>query len=457
MPFTVSQLTKLSFSISLPVFTIISISILSFFKIAPVQAQAIWKPGSSIPARNSDPFVNSKAAPCRGFTRSKRTKIFKPGESVLVQWLETQDHFGVFQFNLLKVDVTTGREKLLMPVFVDVPDNINGAITGTQFHAFQRTFNIPQSIAIVTGDYALQLVHQTTPFDTPVDAINNPAANYYSCADIRIESLNSSDTIAPSNVSNHQLTVIANNYKLDWMNPVSNGIATENLAYKVLVLVDPIAAITVTANQLANKEYRLGDVIGGTTTVAYVGNGETLTVAKIGAGDNVFKIFSYDVNGNYSSGINFTDANVSFSVKQGGITDASLLQVNSGAIVVAATAKTKLVNETFSYDWTQDNQSALRDSDGDLTNSNFVINSSQLTAGSYSLTLNVTSSVTNLSTTVMLDLNLSDPPSNSNAPVIAEEKQAGGCTVVNKNSVFDPLLLLLVLLSGIGLIKRRYR
>ncbi len=463
MPFTVSQLMKVSSKVSLLVLTISSISVLSILKIVPVQAEAIWKPGSSISARNNDPFVNFKAAPCRNFTRTKHTKIFKPGESVLAQWSETRDHFGRFQFNLLQVNIATGREEIVVPKFVDVPDNINGAINGTQFHEFQQNINLPLSLTdntpIPTGDYVLQLVHQTTPVDAAVDVNNNPAANYYSCADIRIENLNFNDTIAPSNVSNHQLTLIANNYKLDWINPVSNGIATENLAYKLLVLLNPNSAITVTANQLANKEYRVGDVIGGTTTVAYVGNGETFTVAKIGAGDNAFKIFSYDVNGNYSSGVNFADANVNFVVQQGNITDASLLQVNTGNIVITANVLSNVANETFRYDWTQNtqlSQSVLEDIDGDLTNMNFVINSSVLASGSYTVNLNVISSLNNLSTAVTLELVLSENSSpNPNVVITTPEEKAAGCTLVSTNVVFDPVLLLLFLISILALVKKR--
>jgi len=271
------------------------ISLISVFQITSVSAEAIWKSGSSTPPRNSDPCINYKSAPCRGFTRTKRIKIYKLGDSITAQWSETQDHFGTFQFNLLKVIPATGADELLMPIFADVPDITNGVITGTQYHEYQRDFIFPTRLAngasIPTGDYVLQLIHRATKLNVVVDANTNPAFNYYSCSDIRIENTNANDVISPDNVSNYNLTHLVNSIVLDWVNPISNGIATENLAYKILVLKD-IIPITITAAELANTEYsRDMTVASSTAIVSYVGNGETVTVLNTGTTNYYFKIF----------------------------------------------------------------------------------------------------------------------------------------------------------------------
>jgi hypothetical protein len=436
------------------------ISLISIIQITPVSAEAIWKIGSSTPPRNGNPFVNFKSAPCRDFSRTKRIKIYKPGDSILAQWSETQDHFGSFQFNLLQVNSATGLDEFVMPVFSDVVDDINGVITGSQYHEFQKNFILPTRLAngtvISNGDFVLQLIHQATSLDAPADATTNPVFKYYSCSDIRLESVNSNDNTAPDNVSNFGLVYSSNNISLSWMNPVSNGTTSENLAYKVLVLMDQTAANTVTSNQLANKEFSVGDILNQTTKVIYAGNGENLVLYNNTSNTNYFKIFSYDVNSNYSSGVSDTGPKIMVSVAQGSITDANLLKVNNGNITVSVSVTSTVVNETFSFDWTQNSQSVLVDSDGVIDNASFVVDSSALAAGNYTLQFTLTSSTGSIST-IMQNLILleNNQAATSAEPALAKKVDLGGCSFVSQNASFDPLLLILVIISLLFLVRNR--
>jgi len=435
------------------------ISLISVLAFSQVSAEAIWLLGSSTPPRNSDPLINYKSAPCRDFSRTKRIKIFKPGDPLVAQWSETRDHFGIFRFNLLRVNSATGNDDFVVKIFSDVIDDLNGVITGTNFHTYQRNFVLPTRLAnntsIPTGDYVLQLIHQAKKSSGPIDS-TNPIFNFYSCSDIRLENVNANDVVSPDNVSNYNLTRLANSIKLSWVNPISNGIVTENLAYRILVLKDT-SPITITSAQLAKTELSLDMAVqGSTAVVAYVGNGELVTVLNTNTVDYNFKIFSYDVNGNYSSGISLSGSQVVFSVQQDIITDGSLLKVNNGNIVVTALVSSDNANENFTYDWAQLDQ-ALVDVDGVANDATFVIDSAILVAGNYSLQLKVKSSITGLVSTVTKNLTLSvkQVPQTSTEPAVAKEVDLGGCSFVGKGGRFDPLLLLMFLISILVVGKRR--
>lgn len=440
------------------------ISLFSIIRISPVNAEASWKPGSSTPPRMKDFSVNFKSAPCRDFSRTKRVKVYKPGDPVLAQWLETRDHFGVFQFNLLQINTSAGLDEFVMPIFSDVVDDINGVITGDQYHEFQKNFILPTRLAtgasIIDGDYVLQLIHLTTSQNAPADPVTNPVSKYYSCSDIRLENINANDVTAPDNVSNFNLVYSSKNLELDWLNPVSNGVVTENLAYKVLLLVDQTAAITVTTNQLANREFTVGDIFNQTTQVVYVGNGELFNLVNSNVANHYFKIFSYDVNGNYASGMSTLGPNVRIAINQGAITDANLLKVNNGNITVRVSVSSNIASETYSFDWTQDRPSSLVDVDGVVDDARFEINSSALTVGEYVLQLKIKSS-TGLISTVMQNLSLAEnnngAPQNPVQPAIAKKIDVGGCTLVADTVVFDPVLLLLLLIAMMVVIKNNQR
>jgi hypothetical protein len=419
-----------------------------------VFAHALWNPGSITPPRDITD-TKLKFGPCGGsgpntlLSRGIKPKIFKLGETITVEWVETINHKGLFYIdflnNLDKPLVTNNVIQL-----TDTKDNILPKLRS-------QLLTVPQ---INCPKCSIQLIQEMW-FNN--DAIRPPEfdgngirqrSNYYSCSDIRIES---SNNIVPGEVNLPSQSRINNidNVKLNWTNPSELQNNINNVAYRILILMDtkPIDALPINKNKYTTDQ--TGTNMIGTAKVVYVGNLETATISGLTNTDKLyFKLFTYNVSNLYSAGVSSNAVavipvapSVSLDIKQGTVTGTSVVQ-NGTDIIVTGNVTDDNITDTHTFKWTSNDFV-----DSDQTDKTFTIKGSDIinlpTQSTYTIAVNVTDS-SGLSGSNSVDITLksksSTPPVNSGNDVINNVADNGGCTV-SRSAKFDPVLLILSLLS----------
>jgi hypothetical protein len=125
----------------------------------------------NFPPRNAS--TGLKTAPCGGVARTAVNRVVAPGATVTVQWQETINHPGRFEFYFSPAGDAN------MVLLKTVPDTQDTAIVGTNYHMYSTTLTMPTTPC---ANCTLQMIQVMT---------ENPLAptNYYSCSDIQISSV----------------------------------------------------------------------------------------------------------------------------------------------------------------------------------------------------------------------------------------------------------------------------
>ncbi|MGZ3723243.1 MAG: SCE4755 family polysaccharide monooxygenase-like protein [Bdellovibrionales bacterium] len=130
-------------------------------------AHSIFDPNGNIPGRTT---AVQKVGPCGNIARTATNKVIAAGSKVRVDWLETIQHPGRYEFYL-----STANDANFVMIG-SVPDNQDDQNVP---HVFNTMLQFPAGVTC--ANCTLQMIQVMT---------ENPAAptNYYSCADISLQS-----------------------------------------------------------------------------------------------------------------------------------------------------------------------------------------------------------------------------------------------------------------------------
>lgn len=111
-----------------------------------------------------------KTGPCGNVARTSNVATYRSGESITVQWEETVNHPGRFEFYFSQANDANW---VLLKSVDDMQDN-----SATLPHQYSTSLTLPNATCT---DCTLQMIQVMT---------ENPASPslYYSCADIRLQS-----------------------------------------------------------------------------------------------------------------------------------------------------------------------------------------------------------------------------------------------------------------------------
>lgn len=128
-----------------------------------VFAHARLKTTGTLVPRSTNPGI--KIGPCGGIARTATPAVFAPGATITVNWEETIDHPGRYEFYF------SAANDAGFTLLKTVPDTATGALP----HQFTTTLTLPN---VSCTDCTLQMIQVMT---------ENPAnpSYYYSCADIQ--------------------------------------------------------------------------------------------------------------------------------------------------------------------------------------------------------------------------------------------------------------------------------
>ncbi|MGZ3690196.1 MAG: SCE4755 family polysaccharide monooxygenase-like protein [Pseudobdellovibrio sp.] len=128
-------------------------------------AHSRWSLTGNTPPRDNS--TGLKSAPCGGLPRGSAPKVFQAGSTITVQWEETIQHPGHFEFYYSQAN---DANFTLLKTVADTQDDQNTP------HEYSTTLTLPN---INCSGCTLQLIQVMT---------ENPAAptNYYSCSDIQL-------------------------------------------------------------------------------------------------------------------------------------------------------------------------------------------------------------------------------------------------------------------------------
>ena len=155
------------------VFLVIAVS---FFGVK-VFAHARLKPLGGLVPRSSNAGI--KVGPCGGYPRTSNPVVFSPGQTITVEWEETINHPGRFEFYFSSANETNFQ---LLKTVIDTQD------TGALPHQYSTTLTLPNASC---NDCTLQMIQVMT---------ENPQSPslYFSCADLKLQSAGSPPTPGPS-------------------------------------------------------------------------------------------------------------------------------------------------------------------------------------------------------------------------------------------------------------------
>ncbi len=129
-------------------------------------AHARLKSDGNLPPRDNNPGL--KTAPCGGVLATSDLSYFVRGSQITVQWEETIQHPGRYEFNISFDGEVTWQN---LGTIVDTQDD-----PGTLPHQYEATFTLPDQTCT---QCTIQMIQVMT--EDP----QNPR-NYYSCADVSI-------------------------------------------------------------------------------------------------------------------------------------------------------------------------------------------------------------------------------------------------------------------------------
>ncbi len=125
------------------------------------------KANSTLVPRSSSDSI--KSGPCGGLPRSASPVVLEPGQTITVQWEETINHPGRFEFYFSQAGDAN------WTMMKTIADDKNG--TNDLPHQFSTTLTMP---AVTCTDCTIQLIQVMTENAT------NPSY-YYSCSDIKLQ------------------------------------------------------------------------------------------------------------------------------------------------------------------------------------------------------------------------------------------------------------------------------
>lgn len=142
-----------------------------------VFAHARMKPTGTLVPRSTNPGL--KVGPCGGIARTATPAVFAPGSTIPIDWEETINHPGRFEFYFS----TAGDAGFTL--IKSIPDNQDNNVLP---HQYSTTLTLPN---VSCTDCTLQMIQVMT---------ENPAnpSYYYSCADIQLQSGAPSPTPIPT-------------------------------------------------------------------------------------------------------------------------------------------------------------------------------------------------------------------------------------------------------------------
>jgi hypothetical protein len=131
-------------------------------------AHARLLPGGNTPPRSND--TGLKSGPCGNIVKGTPVASFNSGQTIILQWEETINHPGYFEFSLSNDDDQT------FDLLLTVPDEQNSR--NDLPHRYQAELKLPDGLTC--SNCTLQMVQQMT---------ENPAnpRPYFSCSDIEIK------------------------------------------------------------------------------------------------------------------------------------------------------------------------------------------------------------------------------------------------------------------------------
>jgi hypothetical protein len=135
----------------------------------------------NVPPRSAD--TGLKTAPCGNIARTATPKRFDPGSTITVQWQETINHPGHFEFSFSQAN------DLNFQLLKSVPDDQNNPIpAGGNPHQYTTTVTLPNVQCTACTFRLIQVMEE------------NPAmpSFYYSCADIQLMPASASPPPAPT-------------------------------------------------------------------------------------------------------------------------------------------------------------------------------------------------------------------------------------------------------------------
>ena len=143
-------------------------------------AHSRFNPLGNIPGRSTGSGL--KTGPCGGIIRTATFKAFAPGQAVRVDWEETVQHPGRFEFYFSQSG--DSNFSYLATVIDDQNDPIPA---GGPNHVFTSTLTLPN---VTCTDCTLQMVQVMTE--------NSASPSYYySCADIQLSPSNTAPPPLP--------------------------------------------------------------------------------------------------------------------------------------------------------------------------------------------------------------------------------------------------------------------
>ncbi|MBX9768256.1 MAG: lytic polysaccharide monooxygenase [Bdellovibrionales bacterium] len=134
--------------------------------------------GNTLVPRSNNAGI--KTGPCGGLPRSATPAIFKAGETIRVNWEETIDHPGRFEFYFSPAN---DQNFSLIKTVIDDQDGPVGATP----HQFSTSLTLPNTPCEAC---TIQLIQVMT---------ENPASPslYYSCSDIKLQANSTTPTTGP--------------------------------------------------------------------------------------------------------------------------------------------------------------------------------------------------------------------------------------------------------------------
>jgi hypothetical protein len=131
-------------------------------------AHSIFDPNGNVPGRTTTVL---KTGPCGGIARTATNKMLLVGSAVRVDWLETIQHPGRFEFYLSTANDANFTLIATVPDDQDNPNNLP--------HVFNAMVTLPAGVTC--DNCTLQMIQVMTEVPTA-------PTYYYSCADISIQS-----------------------------------------------------------------------------------------------------------------------------------------------------------------------------------------------------------------------------------------------------------------------------
>ncbi|MBP9707745.1 MAG: lytic polysaccharide monooxygenase [Oligoflexales bacterium] len=133
-----------------------------------LSAHARLKSGDTLSPRNNNPGL--KTGPCGGVARTNRAKEFLVGQKINIQWEETINHPGRYEFYFSKAN---DEDFILLKTVIDEQ---NTRIVNANYHQYETEITLPLEACEACTIQMIQVMTENP---------SNPSL-YFSCADIKL-------------------------------------------------------------------------------------------------------------------------------------------------------------------------------------------------------------------------------------------------------------------------------